>query len=155
VLTERRVTRVGGEKPVDVDVRVIAATNRALEAAVAEGEFRKDLYYRLAVVPVRLPSLRERRDDVIALAETFARRFGGEGVTISPRAAAALAAYDWPGNVRELENAVERAVVLGGAAGTIDVDDLPPALREPAAPPEVDADFPPGESTSKRSSAPG
>jgi two-component system NtrC family response regulator len=142
-LTERRITRVGGETPVDVDVRVVAATNRDLEAAVAEGEFRKDLYYRLAVVPMRLPALRERRGDILPLAESFARRFGGEDVKISREAAAALTAYDWPGNVRELENAVERAVVLGGDARTIDVADLPPALLAPTPPPAVAAEFPP------------
>src|SRR6185503_17838235 len=109
----------------------------------ADGDFRKDLYYRLAVVPLRMPPLRERRDDVLPLAEAFACRFAKDAVAISPPAAAALAAYDWPGNVRELENAIERAVVLGGDARMIDVADLPPALREPAAPPPVDADFPP------------
>src|SRR6185436_17278975 len=96
-LAEKRITRVGGEKPVDVDVRVVAASNRDLEAAVVDGDFRKDLYYRLAVVPLRMPPLRERRDDVLPLAEAFACRFAKDAVAISPPAAAALAAYDWPG----------------------------------------------------------
>ena len=142
VLTEKRVTRLGGEKATDVDVRVVAATNRDLEAAVADGDFRKDLYYRLAVVPLVLPPLRERREDVLPLAESFVRRFAKGGATISPQAAAALTAYDWPGNVRELENAMERAAVLGGDARTISVADLPAALREPAPPPSETADFP-------------
>jgi len=142
-LTEKRVTRVGGEAPIDIDVRVVAASNRDLEAAVAEGEFRKDLYYRLAVVPMRLPPLRERKGDIVPLAESFARRFGGDGVKFSREAVSALTSYDWPGNVRELENAVERALVLGGDAKTIDVADLPPAVREPASPPVVAAAFPP------------
>jgi DNA-binding NtrC family response regulator len=139
-LTEKRVTRVGGEKAVEVDVRVVAATNRDLEAAVAEGDFRKDLYYRLAVVPLRLPPLRERREDVLPLAETFARRFGGQMATIAPDAARLLAAHDWPGNVRELENALERAVVLGGS--TVRAADLPPALREAPSPPSHEGEFP-------------
>jgi two-component system NtrC family response regulator len=141
-LTERRVTRLGGEGAIDVDVRVIAATNRDVEAAVADGDFRKDLYYRLAVVPLVLPPLRERREDVLPLAESFVRKFAKAGVTISPQAAAALKAYDWPGNVRELENAMERAAVLGGDAGTIALADLPAALREPAAPPSAESGFP-------------
>jgi two-component system, NtrC family, response regulator len=143
-LTERRITRVGGETPIAVDVRVIAASNRDLEAAVEDGDFRKDLYYRLAVVPLSMPPLRERRDDVLPLAESFAQRFGGAGTTIAPSAAAALRAYDWPGNVRELENAMERAVVLGGDDHRIEAADLPPALREPAAPPPLTDDFPSG-----------
>jgi two-component system NtrC family response regulator len=142
VLTERRVSRVGGEESIGVDVRVVAATNRDIEAAVADGDFRKDLYYRLAVVPLVLPALRERRDDVLPLAESFVRKFAKPGATISRDAAAALTAYDWPGNVRELENAIERAAVLGAGAGTIALADLPAALREPAPPPPLDDGFP-------------
>ncbi len=144
VLTERRVTRVGGESPIDVDVRVVAATNADLEAAVADGEFRKDLYYRLAVVPLRLPPLRERREDVVPLAVAFAKRFGGDAATLSRAAADVLRAYDWPGNVRELENAIERAVALGGGGREIGADDLPPQLREKSSPPLVEDGFPEG-----------
>ncbi len=143
VLTERRVTRLGGEAQTDVDVRVIAATNRDLAEAVEAGDFRKDLYYRLAVVPLRIPPLRERRDDVLALAAAFATRFGGAPTSISRGAAQALRSYDWPGNVRELENAIERAVVLGAEKGAIGLGDLPPQLAEPPAePPTPVGDFP-------------
>ena len=133
VLTERRVTRVGGEKSVPVDVRVVAATNRELEAAVAEGDFRKDLYYRLAVVPLRLPPLRERGDDVLLLAETFLRRFADRAVAIDAHAADALRAYRWPGNVRELENVVKQAVVMGSFGAVLRGSDLPARICEPEA----------------------
>jgi len=100
----------------DVDVRVIAATNRDLEKAIAAGEFREDLFYRLSVIPIHVPSLRERRDDIPMLARHFLERFRKsmekpvEG--ISPQAMQRLESYDWPGNVRELENTIERAVAL-------------------------------------------
>ena len=140
VLTERRVTRVGGESSIAVDVRVIAATNRELEPAVAEGDFRRDLYYRLAVVPLRIPPLRERGDDVLLLAESFLRRFAGREVSISPDAALALRTYRWPGNVRELENAMEQAVVLGSRGHVLQLADLPARVREPEVAPAVAAD---------------
>jgi DNA-binding NtrC family response regulator len=115
-LEERQVRRVGGTRSLDVDVRVIAATHVDLAAAVRNGEFREDLYYRLNVVPIELPPLRERRADICPLAEhflaAFARQYRLPRPTISRDASAALVAYDWPGNVRELRNAMERALLL-------------------------------------------
>jgi len=126
-LQSGEVTRVGGEKPISVDVRVVAATNKDLEKAVAEGEFREDLYFRLNVVPVRSPALRERREDVPALAAAFLRDFCAEnGLKDKPVAAEVLERLQnkpWPGNVRELRNVVERMAILSG--DTIEVDDLP------------------------------
>ena len=143
-LEERRFERVGDVRTQQVDVRIVAATNRDLEAEVAAGRFRADLFYRLAVVPVRLPPLRERRDDLDALAEhllaSLAARHGRETPRIDPAARALLAAHAWPGNVRELANALERALVLspGGALGP---ESLPDAVGAPApeAPGEADA----------------
>ena len=118
VLQEREVRRVGGTRSVKVDVRVVAATHVDLLQAVKAGQFREDLYYRLNVVPLSLPPLRERREDIVPLARHFAARFGEEyGVAeprLTPAAERALLARPWPGNVRELRNAVERAVLLGG-----------------------------------------
>lgn len=117
VLQEREFERVGGTLTIKVDVRVIAATNKNLEAAMAAGQFRHDLYYRLNVVQIEMPPLRERREDILLLASYFAEKYGARCNRklkgISPNARARLLAYDWPGNVRELENAIERAVVLG------------------------------------------
>jgi DNA-binding NtrC family response regulator len=116
-LQEREFDRVGGVKPIHVDVRIIAATNRDLEVAVKEGRFREDLFHRLNVVPIMLPPLRERREDISALARHFLQRFAKEvkknSTEISAEALGKLSAYDWPGNVRELANVIERAVVLG------------------------------------------
>jgi len=116
-LQEREFERVGGTQPIAVDVRVIAATNRDLPASIKEGRFREDLFYRLNVIPIVLPPLRERTEDVPVLAKYFLQRFAAETkkkVTgISQDAEARLAAYPWPGNVRELANVIERAVVLG------------------------------------------
>ena len=127
VLQEHEFERVGGTKPIRVDIRVIAATNRNLEEAVKSGRFREDLYYRLNVVRLRLPALRERPEDVAELAEHFRRKYCAEtGKSLSGISAAAielLQAHHWPGNVRELENAVERAVVLGRGP-EITADDL-------------------------------
>jgi two-component system, NtrC family, response regulator HydG len=124
--------RVGGTEPVRVDVRVVAATNKDLAAEVKAGRFREDLFYRLDVVAVRLPPLRERREDIPLLASAFLRRFAdanGKRVTgMSPAALTALERYAWPGNVRELMHALERAVVLTRAE-EIDVGDLPEAIR--------------------------
>src|SRR5688572_14843173 len=129
VLQERNFERVGGNQTIKVDVRVVAATNSALSRMVAEGKFREDLYYRLNVIPVELPPLRDRRDDIPVLAKHFLDRFapGGE-VKISQSAMRALMAYSWPGNVRQLENALERAVALGAGRREIDSADLPPEL---------------------------
>ena len=132
VLQNREFQRVGGTQTMPLDIRLIAATNRDLDEAVRQGSFREDLFYRLNVVRLRTPALRERPEDIIALAQLFAIRFGEKfdrAITgISPTARAVLRSYDWPGNVRELENAVEHAVVLGSGE-TILAEDLPEALR--------------------------
>jgi len=126
---------VGGSRVLTVDARVIAATHRDLEQAVREGGFRQDLFYRLNVLTVRVPPLRERREDVPLLAAHFLAGFAARGhatASLTPAAAAALAAHDWPGNVRELENTLERLAV-GARGGTIDVGDLPGSFhRRPA-----------------------
>ena len=130
-LQEREFERVGGTQLIRVDVRIIAATNRNLEAAVKEGRFREDLYYRINVVPIVLPPLRDRKEDVSALAQFFMQRFSAESkknfTEISQEALEALNVYDWPGNVRELANVIERAVVLGQPP-TIQVEDLSPGI---------------------------
>ncbi|HZU27461.1 MAG TPA: sigma 54-interacting transcriptional regulator, partial [Bryobacteraceae bacterium] len=140
VLQEHEFERVGGSHPIKIDIRVIAATNRDLEKAMREGTFREDLFYRLNVVPLQVPPLRERRDDIALLAMHFARTFSeqtGRTVTgLSREARAVLVAYDWPGNVRELQNAIERAVVMGSSE-VILPDDLPDALLDSA--PATDA----------------
>jgi two-component system response regulator HydG len=131
-LQEHEFERVGGTQTLRVDVRVIAATNRKLEEEVAKGRFREDLYYRLNVVSLEMPPLRERRTDIVVLAKHFLDRFAKEnGKQIdgfSPAALELLMAYDWPGNVRELENAVERSVVLTNKSA-IEPDQLPPNVR--------------------------
>ena len=125
VLQERQFERLGGEKPVKVDVRVIAATKVDLAEACEDGEFREDLYYRLNVVPLELPPLREREGDVPLLVEHFLRRHGkGTDWSIPPETIAELSAYRWPGNVRELENAVERAIALAGPTRVLSRDAL-------------------------------
>jgi len=128
VLQEQTFERVGGEKPITVDVRIIAATNKDLERAVADGVFREDLYYRLAVFPIRIPPLRERPADVLPLARHFLRLLTrGPSRTaplLSSEAVEALQAHAWPGNVRELQNVIERALVLCGGSGEIAVVDL-------------------------------
>lgn len=129
VLQEREVRPVGSNERHNVDVRVIAATNRDLEAAYRDGTFRKDLYFRLNVVTVHLPSLRERRSDIPMLVHHFLNRYApGANLQVTPAAMKSLLQYEWPGNVRELENCVARAVTLGDRL-TIDVSDLPPAIR--------------------------
>jgi len=144
VLQEREVTPVG-LPPRRVDVRVLAATNLDLEKAVAERRFREDLYYRLAVLPLALPPLRERAGDVPLLAEHFldvANRRGGRRQRFSPAALTALRGYGWPGNVRELENLVERLSILV-VAEVIDVEALPTKVRAPrATAPELPIAFP-------------
>ncbi len=119
VLQSGEVTSVGGRRAERVDVRILAATHRDLDEAVKEGGFREDLLYRLRVVPIHIPPLRERPEDVVALAEHFLRshggELGGEARTLSPEALARLGDYDWPGNVRELENAIRRALVLSSS----------------------------------------
>lgn len=117
VLQEREITRLGGTETIKVDVRVITATNRHLEKALREGKFREDLYYRLNVIPILLPPLRERKDDIKLLLDYFIKKFSRENKVpvpgISEEAIKLCMEYDWPGNVRELENAIENAIVLG------------------------------------------
>jgi transcriptional regulator with GAF, ATPase, and Fis domain len=140
VLEERRFERVGGQKAIEVDVRMVAATNRDLAEMVKRGTFREDLFYRLSVIHIEVPPLRERLDDVPMLAEFFLARFRSQAARrISGFAADALAAmtrYAWPGNVRELRNAVERAIVLGDRDQIIAAD-LPPQVLASAAPPRT------------------
>ena len=128
VLEEKEFTRVGGNELIKVDVRVISATNKDLKQAVAKGQFREDLYYRLNVVTIELPPLRERKEDILLLAQHFLKKFAVEnqkGITgFSPEATDFLLKYEWPGNVRELENAIERAVILAKDSH-IEVADLP------------------------------
>lgn len=113
VLQEKRITRVGGNREIDVDVRVVCATNKDLDALVSEQKFRQDLFYRINVVPLVPPPLRERRDDILPLAEYFLKR-NDRGLAFDDGAEKVLTSYDWPGNVRELLNAVERAAILDG-----------------------------------------
>ncbi|MFQ5507317.1 MAG: sigma-54 interaction domain-containing protein, partial [Planctomycetota bacterium] len=131
VLEERSFERVGGAQTIEVDVRLIAATNRDLAARVAEGAFRQDLYYRLNVIAIPLPPLRERPDDIPALAghfaEVMARESTRPGLSISPEAMAVLRGHAWPGNIRELRNAIERAIVLADG-DELTPEDLPPDL---------------------------
>jgi two-component system response regulator AtoC len=137
VLQEKEVRPVGSNDHVTVDVRVIAATNRDLEAAYRDGTFRKDLYFRLNVVTVHLPALRDRRSDIPMLVHHFLDRYApGANLQVTSAAMKSLLHYDWPGNVRELENCVARAVTLGDHK-IIDVNDLPPAIRteQPSAAP--------------------
>jgi DNA-binding NtrC family response regulator len=129
VLQEKEVRPVGSNQKMKVDVRVIAATNRDLETEYKEGKFRKDLYFRLNVVTLHMPALRERKSDVPTLVHYFLDRFSPDRmITVSPAAMECMLEYEWPGNVRELENAVERAVALGSQE-TLEVHELPPALR--------------------------
>ena len=138
VLEEKVVTRLGGTAPVTVDFRTISATNRDLEAAVKDGRFREDLYWRLNVVHVHIPPLRERPEDVPVLAEQFLARFARSmsrrPMTFSKDALDALASYPWPGNVRELQNAIERAVVVG-RGDVVSASDLPLRVTQTAAVP--------------------
>jgi DNA-binding NtrC family response regulator len=141
VLQEKEVRPVGSNQRIKVDVRVIAATNRDLETEYRAGRFRKDLYFRLDVVTIRLPSLRERRSDIPMLVHWFLDRHAkGSGTQVSGAAMKSLLQYDWPGNVRELENCIERATALGDGK-LIDVSDLPPSISSYAPGTEVS---PPG-----------
>jgi len=136
-LQEREVERVGDSRPIKVDVRVIAATNSDLTKLVSEGKFREDLFYRLNVIPVRLPPLRDRREDIPLLVQHFLDRFCRElkpvrpSMIVSQQAMRRLMAYGWPGNVRQLENALERGVALGAGRTQIELSDLPPDVLEP------------------------
>ena len=139
VLQEREFERVGGVQPIHVDVRVISATNRDLKAAVADGAFRQDLFYRLNVFPIEEPPLRERKDDLLMLVEYFVQRYAkraGKNIeSIGKKALELMNAYDWPGNIRELQNIIERSVILS-SGGVCSVDEswlsketFPPAIR--------------------------
>jgi DNA-binding NtrC family response regulator len=135
-LQEREVERVGESRTIKVDVRVIAATNSDLGKMVADGRFREDLYYRLNVIPVRLPPLRDRKEDIPLLVQHFLDRFCRElspprgTMTVSQQAMRQLMAYGWPGNVRQLENALERAVALSGGRAQVETSDLPPDIQD-------------------------
>ncbi len=138
-LQEREVVPVGATVPVEIDVRIIAATNRDLEQEIRAGGFRSDLYYRLNVISMHLPALRDRKDDIPLLARHFLARMAGEGEPIpeaSERVLEVLAAYDWPGNVRELENALERSFVVS-RNGAIDAESLPDRILHPPSAPIV------------------
>src|SRR5207244_1556852 len=142
VLQEKEVRPVGSNQKMKVDVRVIAATNRDLEAEYRSGRFRKDLYFRLNVVTVHLPALRERRSDIPMLVHWFLDRYAkGSAIQVTSAAMKCLFQYDWPGNVRELENCVERATALGDGK-LIDVSDLPPAILSLTPPSDPDAGAP-------------
>jgi two-component system, NtrC family, response regulator AtoC len=148
VLQEHEVRRVGGKDWMKVDVRVIAATNRNLADLVRQGTFRQDLYYRLNVVAIHLPPLRERVEDIPLLAGHFLKRYSqesGKSVTaISDRAMELLCAYSWPGNIRELENAMEQAVVLSNQP-VLTPDDLPVTTRDHAVSTSIDCPPPNGQ----------
>ena len=121
VLQEREVERVGGKKPVALNIRIVATSNRDMAEAVAKGVFREDLYYRLNVFPIAIPSLRQRPEDIVAIARHFVTehggRFGRSGMSLSPAAEAVLVAHAWPGNIRELENVIQRALIM--ASGSV------------------------------------
>ena len=151
VLQEREFERLGDSHTTKVDVRVVAATNSDLEKMVAEGSFREDLFYRLNIIPVRLPPLRERKEDIPLLVQHFLKKFSSAEVggaspkpekmlTISQEAIRCLMAYTWPGNVRQLENAIERAVALSGGRPQLEVPDFTPDIQQasqPASAPQV------------------
>jgi two-component system response regulator FlrC len=136
VLQEKTLERVGGTRQITTDVRILAATNRNLKEAVAEGRFREDLYYRLNTFPIEIPPLRERPSDIRRLARFFleraAREFNKPGLSISPEAESVLMAYTWPGNVRELQNTMERVAIL--SEGVVEPDDLPVTSTGPTRP---------------------
>jgi two-component system nitrogen regulation response regulator NtrX len=145
VLTDQSYTRVGGQRPVKVDVRVLSATSRDLSEEIAGGRFREDLYYRLNVVPVRIPSLKERREDIPDLVNHFLTRFAAERRIAPPKIAeealAALQAHDWPGNVRQLRNIIERTLILapGDRVECIEIDLLPPEIVEGQGPSSINS----------------
>ncbi|MBI2882052.1 MAG: sigma-54-dependent Fis family transcriptional regulator [Candidatus Tectomicrobia bacterium] len=145
VLQEHEIRRVGGNESIPVDIRLIAATNQDLEEAVREGRFRDDFYYRLNVIPIHLPALQDRPEDIPLLAQHFLAKFAARGraavAGISKEAMRVLSRYPWPGNVRELENVIERAITLG-AQGEIGVEDLPKALLEGDRPAETPGALP-------------
>ena len=157
VLEERSFERVGGQKAIDVDVRVVAATNRDLAEMVRRGQFREDLFYRLSVIHIEVPPLRDRLDDVPLLADHFLARFrhqAGRRISgFSPEAVAAMTRYAWPGNVRELRNAVERAIVLGDRE-QIQAGDLPPQVLAQAGLPRAGSLATPDQLPARRRNSP-
>jgi DNA-binding NtrC family response regulator len=138
VLQEREFERVGDSSTIRVDVRVIAATNADLARMVSEGAFREDLFYRLNVIPVRLPPLRDRKEDIPLLVQHFLQKFaadlGRSPMTVSQAAMRALMAYAWPGNIRQLENAMERGVALSGGRSQLEIGDLPAEIQQASDP---------------------
>jgi DNA-binding NtrC family response regulator len=139
VLQEREFERIGDSRTIKVDVRVVAATNADLDRMVREGTFREDLFYRLNVIAVRLPPLRERTEDIPLLARCFLEKLqppsaDSEPIVVAQDAMRRLMAFNWPGNVRQLENVIERALALGGGRSRIEVEDLPPDLRDASGP---------------------
>jgi DNA-binding NtrC family response regulator len=142
---ERQVRRIGDVRDVAIEVRLVAASNRDLARAVAEGVLREDLFYRLNVIPIQLPPLRDRRDDIPLLVAHFIEKIAAAQAKplrgVAPDAMTLLEAHHWPGNIRELENVIERAMVLGSGV-VIDVEALPPDLRHPAAAGDLSIDFP-------------
>jgi two-component system response regulator AtoC len=134
ILQEREFERIGGHQTIRVDIRIVAATNRCLQTMVKEGTFREDLFYRLNVIHLTLPPLRERREDIALLANHFLQKFSAENqrdiIEIDPTAMSMLTAWPWPGNIRELSNVIERAVIMNTGA-IIFADDLPDAFRNP------------------------
>jgi two-component system response regulator PilR (NtrC family) len=145
-IQERQIRRVGDTRDIKIDVRLIAASNRELDKAVADGVLREDLFYRLNVIPIHLPPLRDRREDIPLLVAHFVKKLAAEigrqlrGV--SPEAVTVLERYHWPGNIRELENVVERAMVLG-SGDLLEVDALPPNIRQPRSEETVPVAIPP------------
>src|SRR5262249_41007644 len=131
VLEDGRVRRLGGKNEIQLDVRVIAATNASLESSIKENKFREDLFYRLNVFPVRMPALREHRDDLPLLANALLadlnRKHSTKVTDLAPEVMTRFTSYDWPGNVRELRNTLERAVILAGE-GTVQMSHLPPGF---------------------------
>jgi len=143
VIQEREITPLGDVKPIKIDLRVIAATNRDLAGAVSDGDFRQDLYYRINVVNIKMPALRESLEDIPMLAQHFidkyVKEFSKKPRRLGNSAARALMQYRWPGNVRELENVIERSIILGGTSPTLELEDLPESFASSRA--EVLDDF--------------
>ncbi len=129
VLQEKSIDKVGSTQDINVDVRVIAATNILLETAIEEGKFREDLFYRISVIPILLPPLRERKDDITLLVQHFMTKHGGKDCKMLPEVLDILNRYDWPGNVRELENIIERAIVLKKEDNVISPEDVPDHIK--------------------------
>jgi two-component system NtrC family response regulator len=129
VLQEKSIDKVGSTQDINVDVRVIAATNILLETAIEEGKFREDLFYRISVIPILLPPLRERKDDIPLLVQHFMAKHGGKDCKMLSEVLDILNRYDWPGNVRELENIIERAIVLKKEDNVINPEDIPDHIK--------------------------